>query len=466
MVSVLRFASDLLSRARLANLVGKTFGGKRDLYEALGYARVLTAEDSRQRYSRQGIAARVVEAKPQATWRGGAELVEDEDPNVSTPFEEAFEELDKRLYVWTVFQRADILAGFGRYSVILIGAEGSLETPLPKLRSIEDVLYLACYAEDDATISQWVEDTADPRFGLPLTYQVSKRNSGKKTLNLRVHHSRVVHVADGLLDDRVYGVPRLDRIWNYLDDLDKVSGGGAEAFWIRANQGKQINIDKEMEVDADALKDLKEQAEEFDNGMRRTFTTRGAEVTMLGSDVANFSGPVSGIISLISGATEIPQRILLGSERGELASTQDKSAWDERIRDRRDSFASPSVVRPFVDALINAGALPKPVEYNVRWPEVDELGDAERAAIADTWAGLNGKMGSPVVTASEIRDRVLLLDPLDEQDLTDEAAVIAVGVEAQKAAAVAQQDNADGQAASTSQDPNVAPNSGTAEPPA
>ena len=82
-------ASDLASRAGLASLAGLTFGGARDLYQALGYQRKLLPQDYRDRYKRNGIAARVVEAFPKATWRGGAELIEDEDPTETTDFEPA-----------------------------------------------------------------------------------------------------------------------------------------------------------------------------------------------------------------------------------------------------------------------------------------------------------------------------------------------------------------------------------------
>ncbi|GAF99571.1 unnamed protein product, partial [marine sediment metagenome] len=125
-----------------------------------------------------------------------------------------------------------------------------------------------------------------------------------------------------------------------------------------------------------------------------------------------FGNQVTSIISLIAGATGIPQRILLGSERGELASGQDKASWDERVQDRRNEFATP-IVRDFVDRLSNVGALPE-VEYDVRWPEIEDLDEDTKANIATKWAELNSKAQAIVVQPEEIRDRILRLDKLEE----------------------------------------------------
>lgn len=417
-ILALRTLSDLMSRSSLAGMAGLTFQGKRDLYSALGYKRALTPQDYRDRFKRGDVAPRVVEAYPKATWRGGAELIEEEDPTVMTEFEEAWEDLAKQLQVWPSLQRADILAGLGPFSVLLIGAPGRLEEEMPSLRGPEDVLYLLPYGSDEVSVSLSVENTEDPRFGLPLTYKL-KRVATAKTITREVHWTRVIHVADNVLDDRVNGSPILERVWNRLDDLDKVVGGGSEAFWLRVNKGLIFNIDPNVKVEQSQIDKLKEEAEEFSHNMRRTLAARGFEVTDIGSDVARITDPVDSIIALISGATGIPQRILMGSERGELASTQDKENWDERISDRRTDFAEP-VVRVIVDRLVKYGALPEPEEYEVRWPEVEDMTDQERADVADKWAGLNAKAKGTVVLAEEIRDRVLKLDKLTPEQLAEE----------------------------------------------
>jgi hypothetical protein len=418
-------------RSKLAAIAGKTFGGKRDMYKALGYKRVLTVADYRARYERNAIANRVVNALPKATWKGGAEIVEDDDPTVETKFEAAWADLAERLKIWSIFQRADRLAGIGHYSIILIGAPGALDSPLMEAGP-DDIKYLQPFAEDDAAIQEYDADIRSPRFGLPRYYTVKRTNlanaSGAQAINStgeakRVHYSRVLHVADGLMDDNIYGEPRLRCIWNLLDDLEKVTGGGAEAFWRRADQGIQFDLDPTLDLDEPAKERLKEQIKEYEHGFRRFLTTRGVKIDSIGSDVADFAKPVEAIISQIAAGTEIPQRILIGSEQAKLASSVDRSNWDERVDNRRIDYASVYIIRPFIDRMIELGALPTPElgAYDIKWTSLRVLDDAQRAEVASKWAELNTKAAETVVLPDEIRTKILGLPELEAVQSPEEA---------------------------------------------
>lgn len=427
-----QLVSSLFWRSRLANIAGRTFGGARDLYKALGYKRVLEPWDYRSRYRRNAVANRVVKALPKACWRGGAEIIEDDDPNNETEFERAWFDLERRLKIWTVLQRADILAGIGRYAIILIGAPGEMDTPLENCTA-DEIAYLTPIAEEDAPIYEFDIDIHSERCGLPNFYMVKRQGLTSMSQNStsmvkRVHWTRVIHVADGLLDDSIYGEPRLECVWNLLDDLEKVSGGGAEAFWKRADGGTQWDLDPTLalpdELDPDANEDsasatsqIKKDIESIEHGLKRNIFTRGIKMTRMGSDVADFSNPVMSVIGQISAGTGIPQRVLMGSEQGKLAAKMDRSNWDDRVQDRRDDFAGPLIVRPFVDRLIKLGALPEPKvtgDYDVRWSQLKILDDEQRSEIATQWAGLNQAAGETVVTPDEIREHVLDLPPLSK----------------------------------------------------
>lgn len=430
--------SALFWRGQLANIAGRTFHGKRDQYKSLGYKRELMPWDYRSRFRRNAVANRIVKALPKATWRGGAEIVEDEDPNSETPLEKAFFDLDQRLKIWTVLQQADILAGIGRYSIILIGAPGDMDTPLEHA-GLDEIAYLTPFAEEDAPIQQFEVDPTNERFGQPVMYMVKRTNmvssAGPQstTLAKRVHWTRAIHVADGLLDDRIYGEPRLECVWNLLDDLEKVHGGGAEAFWKRADGGTQWDLDPTLSfTDAQgndnseqATADVKKQIEEIEHGLKRNIFTRGITMERMGSDVADFKSPVESLISLLSAGTGIPQRVLMGSEQGKLAAKMDRSNWDDRVQDRRDDYAAPLVVRPFVDRLIKIGALPPPAEagdYDVKWAQIKVLDDEQRSVIAGEWAAVNQQMGETVVLPDEIRTHVLGLPPLEDVQTPEQAA--------------------------------------------
>jgi uncharacterized protein len=209
------------------------------------------------------------------------------------------------------------------------------------------------------------------------------------------------------------GRPRLTRVWNRLDDLEKVVGGGSEAFWKTVFQGMQIDVDKEMDLSPEAKTELQEQVDEFEHGMRRIFRTRGVKVNSLGADTSDFSPQASTLLDLIAGTTTIPKRILLGSERGELASTQDRENWHDRVRNRRTQFAAPFVVHPIVDRLIQYGYLPTPrAPYWVVWPKLG-LTLTEGSLVLERLSKVNAAMGETVVTGPDLRDQILGWDPLD-----------------------------------------------------
>lgn len=413
-------ASALSSRARWTARGGITFDGKRRVWEALGYLEEILPEDYWARYLRNSVAGGVVDAYPKATWRGEGELIEDEDPGKETAFERAWIELNQRLALWPMFCRVDILAGIGRYGILVLGGPGEPDTPLERCAP-DELVYVNAFSEKDAKIMSWETDKFNPRFGLPTFYQVNQTAGNQIQFAMRVHFSRVIHVADGLLDNHVYGKPRLERPWNLLDDLEKVTGGGAEAFWRRADGGMQFDLDPTLKLSAEAEEKLNDETTEFIDGLRRVVRTRGMKINRLGSDVANFNGPAQAIIDQISAGSGIPQRILMGSERGELASSQDETAWGERVSDRRFDFAEPIVARPVVQRLIDLGVLPEPVEFTVRWPKFKELNENQKADVATKWATMNATQvksgGKPVTTSEEIRDRCLLLPALSPEQV-------------------------------------------------
>lgn len=428
-------SSALLNRSRLqSNIDGVTFNGRRDMYTALGYTRTITPAKHRSRFRRNAVASRIVTAAPKATWRGGAEVIESNTPT-QTPFELAFEAMERRLNLWAIFHRADVLAGLGRYAIILLGTPGNFEDPLTELRP-QDLMYMTPFSEEDAPIEKFDTDIKSPRFGQPTMYAVRRmtpnafRTTSAESIGRRVHFSRVIHVADGLLDDHVYGQPRLEKVWNLLDDLEKVTGGGAEAFWRRADQGLMFTLDPMLQVQTDPatgkmveLESMKQQIEEYEHGLARILTMRGVQAKSLGSDVADISTTVTALMGQISAGSEIPQRILMGSEAAKLASLTDADAWDERVADRRTEYAAPQIVLPFCNRMIQYGALPQPKEtIEVRWPEIKNLNESQRMDIALKAAQVNRYAGAVVVSPAEIRDTYLGLDVL-RQDITAEGDV-------------------------------------------
>lgn len=431
--------ADLLERYRWARSIGFSFGGQRDIYKVLGYEEIITIAQYRQAYRRGGISKRIVDVFPNATWRGKMEIVEDENPEVTTPFEKAWEDLDTKFQLQSKLRRVDKLSLLSTYAVLLIGAPGSLEEELPK-GSAKQLLYFAPYlggggpptnvstaqrnvainaAEADASIAEYDTDPKSPRFGQPKFYAIRTANP---EIGRRVHWTRVIHIAEDVLENEVEGPPALEAVWNLLDDLMKVTGGGAEAFWLRANQGMHINIDKDLPLaDAEAEKKaLAEQAELYKHQLQRWMRTRGVDVEPMGSDVANFQNPADAILTQIAGTKGIPKRILTGSEMGELASSQDRENWRDQIVGRQTGYAGPYIVRPLIERLIQYGYLPTPKNglqsFEVKWAGQSIMTEDERTKGAASWATTASPSEGQVFTNAEIRKKWYEMAPLTPEE--------------------------------------------------
>ncbi|MEW5724775.1 MAG: phage portal protein [Thermodesulfobacteriota bacterium] len=367
-----------VSRAALAGMIGQSYGGDRDIYSALGYKRTLVFEDYRLRYERQGLAGRVVDAPCDATWRVHPRVTE--SAGEETDFEKAWDELVKRLQVWSVLKRADKLAGIGQYGILLLGFndQGDLSAPVERAG---ELLYSQPYYEADAAVATLVTDRFNPRFGLPETYTLKTGGlQGQAVATINVHWSRVIHIAEGRASSNIYGTPRLKRVYNDLQALELVAYGSSEMFWRGALPGRALILDKEAEVAEEDLDKLKLELDAFEHNLRRWLRLQGMTVQDLAPQVADPSQHVDVFLTLISAATGIPKRILSGSERGELASSQDESNWNVLIDSRRRDYGENVILRPFIDRLIEVGALPSPKEpYAVEWPDIFEPSEKEQA---------------------------------------------------------------------------------------
>lgn len=430
---------ELLERLRLGRYLGYTFSGKRNLHQAFGYMDAPGLQDYRWRYERGGVAGRVVDALPKATWRGGVELIEDADPKTETAFERDWNGLSQRLKLPSRLLQADILSRLGSFSTLLLGvADGNMALELPRGSGPDALLYVTPFVGPvvqsaalpgqarmaqarqadqgaDVVVSRWDEDAKSPRFGQPLFYQLRRTSFAAPTDFASVHHSRVIHLADGCLDDLVFGEPALRRPWNLFDDLEKVTGGGAEAFFLRANKGTHVDIDKDVKSLTDPeRKALRKEVGDYVNEVSRMLVTRGVKVSDLGSNVANFSDPADAVMTQIAGTCGIPKRVLTGSEMGELASSQDRENWRDQVNGRREQYAGPFVLERLADRLIAYGYLAAPARYEPRWGTVLNMTEDEKGAGALRWAQVNASNGSPVFTDDEIRDHWYGMEPVPD----------------------------------------------------
>ena len=420
--TVIPTGSMLVNRQTLGGILG--FKGARNYAEAYGYPEAPTFVDYLTMYRRNDIAGRLIDEPAAETWRNAPVIVDDDTTEeFTTPFEIAVDELFGAHRLLHRLERLDRLASIGQYAVLYIGLADGVDPsqPVPD-RAQNEVVFFNIFSEQRARPIDLVRDEQSPRFGLPEAYQITI-GSAEQRRSIKVHHSRIVHVVEGVFDSELYGLPGLERILNRLHDLVKIVGSSGEMYWREAVQTMHVNADPRYQVGRDELDDLRTQVDEMVHNLRRVVRTSGVEINKLGSNIADPRGPFNVIISLIAAAEGIPQRVLIGSERGELASSQDEKNWAVRIEQRQRLFAETNILRPLIDRLIELRVVPAPIDeqYTVRWPNLsdptlaDRVAVLERASLAASNFAASG--AGTLMTVGEARERMLGWEPELPEDV-------------------------------------------------
>ena len=414
----------LMARNQVFNRIGMNYGGQRDTWEALGYNRSLTFQDYLQWYERGDIAKRLIEAPAKACWKNAPSVVDDEGEDGE--FAKIWEVLNQENQIDQALSKADIKSRIGRFGIMLLGFPGDFKTEVkPKSK----LLYITSFMENAVKDSdiEFEDDPKNPRFGKPKFYTLEistgkNSNKVKDSLGIRVHHSRILYLAEDRIADNFYGAPAMQAVFNKLQDLEKVIGGSAESVWKTFDRGMAFNIDSDTSLSESEIAKFDQEVQNYMHGMQRFIRTQGMDVKSLGAEAADPRGHFQVLASIISGTTGIPQRILFGSERGQLASTADQNNWNDRIRERQQTYLEPDVLLPLVNQFIALGLLPEPSGVvRILWPDLDVPTEREKLedakTISQAMRNLISVVEMKVMTISEARDFVGL--PKLEENETD-----------------------------------------------
>ena len=371
---------DAITRA--LQMVRGYFSG-RDYDEALGYPTVVTPEMLEKEIESDPIAGRIASAYPDACFKVPPTIAADE------AFLSSWAVVNDRIDLWDAMYQADLNTGMGYFGIVVFGlADGrKLEDPVDPTR-VSRLEYVRSFPQSCVKIQKWDTDARSRRFGSPVLYQVTIRSDsaegGSASVRTQtIHHSRVLHIAEGATSSMYIGRNRVRRVFNVLINLKKLTGGGAEIYWQNAAAQYHINADKDADLGEEDVEKLKDQVRNMQAGLSRYMTTQGVTVDQLapglmGSDP---STQINTNVQLASAGSGIPKRIIMGSEAGELASSQDGDNWGERVTERSKKHVLPKIILPFIKRLMEYGVL-KGRFIKAEWDEADNLTESARAAIA------------------------------------------------------------------------------------
>jgi len=377
---------------RLGDLMSvQLYEGKRDIYKALGYKKSLVYEDFQKLYKRQDIAKRIINAPVEEVWKTPPAVIEKDGEDITTPFETEWDALVMRLKLWKTLARLDKLACLGQYAILFLGFDDRRELVEP-VKKGSKLLYAQPYSQKMITFGELEFDVNNARFGRPKWYQIEQNAVasvlGEKaslpldvSRQVRIHPDRIIHVAYDVLENENIGSPVLEPIYNRLVDLELLAGGSAEMFWRGARPGMVAKAEADAYMGTEEVQDLERQFDAYENGMRRCLRVQGIEVKELNPQVSSPKEHAELQFSLVSASTGIPQRVLVGSERGELASTQDEEQWAKIIDKRRTEHVEPGILYPIAERLIELESLPTPKVFKWKWENLRTLNERDAAEV-------------------------------------------------------------------------------------
>lgn len=366
-------------------------------------------------YEQEGIATRCVSVYPDECWTVDPEILENDQPKDS-PWEQAYRDLEERIELNHYLHRIDEMSGIGRFGILLIGLNDGqpLDRPVdvldnngnrkPNASKQYDVTYLRAFDEYAVTITQWEGDPSSPRYSKPVYYQLKfVNNTGIQAGNIgvvgefdyftlvKVHWTRVIHVADDCKASEVYGTPRLQNVFNRILDLRKLLGASAEMFYKGGFPGisfetppgtPSVNID---------IASLQKQVFAYMEGLQRFLALENMTAKSLTPQAVSPQHHIAAQLQAVAMALRIPLRILLGSEEARLASNQDTRTWNKRVAKRQIKYLNPRLVGPVNQRLMAYGSIEYRKRIITRWPDLN-------SPTAEDHADLSVKMTNAVMS--------------------------------------------------------------------
>ncbi|PZR36481.1 anti-CBASS protein Acb1 family protein [Caulobacter segnis] len=425
-MSMLDFMTNAVTRRLATMFPGYFDGAKHNHYADFGYPDDVTFKLLYATYTRNSLANAAVDKTVLKTWETNPLLQEfardgAKKGKPETRREALIRQKFDDLRLWQRLAEADRRSLVGRYAgvILRIADNKAFDQPVDAVSGGLDALVELIPAwEGQLSVNQWDTDDKSPTFGEPIMYAFAESavEGVKQPRNLIIHPDRVIIWSeDGTLNGRA----PLEACVNDLLDAEKVRGGGAEGFWKNAKSSPYLEVDKEakisdmakaMGVSPDELADkMNAQVEDFQKGfdkvlMLQGMTAKPMTVTLPASPEQFFLLPVQGIAAKF----KMPLKILVGSQSGERASTEDAGEWARTNMSRRANIVVPAI-KTLIRRLERFNIIPVR-DWHLDWADLGDASPEQKMDRVVKMADANAKMatanGEIVFTGADMRGAV------------------------------------------------------------
>lgn len=433
-MSARHLLANAATRSIQAMFPGFFFGAQKHNHAAdFGYPDRVDFPLAFDAYCRNPLARAAVDKTVGKTWEDNPFLQEfqrdgtEDGDQGETKTEKAIRQRFADLRIWQHLTECDRRALVGSYSGLILRFADSKQFREPVDRvsgGLDGLVEVIPAWEGQLSVNQWDTDERSPTYGQPVMFAFAESAVGEQAQprTFDIHPDRVIIWSrDGTLNGR----SALEPGYNALLDLEKIRGGGGEGFWKNAKSGLSLEIDKDAKIEsmaqamgiqpADVVDKLDEQVKDFNKGfdsslLMQGITAKPMQVTLPSPE--HFFG-----VALQSFAASwlIPLKILVGSQTGERASTEDSEEWAKVNMGRRTNQAVPCIMN-FVNRLERVGILPER-DWFLSWTDLTESSMGEKIDRAVKMADVNSKQpdGEIVFTSDDIR-AVVGMEPLSDAE--------------------------------------------------
>ena len=361
------------------------------------YPELVTFDQYYHMYARNNVAARVIETFPDYCWAAMPFVVDGSkgesrwSKSVTALLTTQYKLQDGvKQSLLASMKQLDVLGGIGGESLLVFGFKDGrrMDQPVSGVRGTE-IAWIKLLHNGQFEVEKRDENEMSATFGDVILYK-TKDFSSRIDLNFSsqiapgrsIHASRCVHFKES--NGLSYGTSRIQKCYNQLLDITKLSGASAEVYWLGAFSGLSIETDPAAQLSDPAYDKIMEATKKYFDGLGRALIFEGATSKLLYPAIVSPKDHFDLQITMISIATAVPRRFLTGAEAAKLASQQDTLNWMERVTNRREMFVGPRVVAPVVQRCIDAGviAAPRDDTFNVVWPRSQSLALNERSDAA------------------------------------------------------------------------------------
>lgn len=407
-------------------------GQKHNHVVDFGYPVTVGFAETFEAYNRNPLARAGVDKTIQKTWeenpllqefqRDGATKGKQDETATEAEIRQRFADLR----VWQHMAEADRRGMVGAYSglILRLADNKRFNEPVDRVGGgLEGLVEVIPAWEGQLTVSQWDTDERSDTYGQPLMFQFAESAVGqqKQPRNFSIHPDRViVWSRDGTLNGR----SALEPGYNALLDMEKIRGGGGEGFYKNAKSGLALEIAPEAKMEdmarvmgvevPDLVDKINDQVEDFNAGFDKSLMLQGITAKPIQVTLPSPEHFFAIAAQSFAASLSIPMKVLLGSQTGERASTEDSEEWDKVNMGRRANEVVPAILS-FVNRLERFGILPAK-DWFIAWTDLTESSMSEKIDRATKMADVNQKMGEEIVfTGDDIRS-VVGMEPLSDAE--------------------------------------------------